>query len=135
RRAGARIAAAGLADAPLIGGDEYAGDGRGEVRVVGLHPPLLDLAGVGWNREHPLGRLVHQRGRAAGVGHHDWVGDRIDDEVQPVALRARLHVGDAHLAIVLLDLFAGAPQVGDVSENRYDAAALPRILGHRAEEL
>ena len=74
------------------------------------------------NREEPLGRLVHQRGRAAGVGHDDRIGHRVDDQVQPVALGARLRLGDPQPAVVLLDLLAGAPQVADVAQNRDDAA-------------
>ena len=38
------------------------------------------------------------------VGDDDRVGDRVDDQVQAVALGARLHFGDAHLAVVLFDL-------------------------------
>ena len=87
------------------------------------------------NGEQPLGRLVHQRRRAARVGHDDRIGDRVDDQVQAIALGARLHFGDAQLAVVLFDLLAGAPQVGDVAQNRDDAAALPRIFGDGAQEL
>ena len=46
RLAGPRIDQADLADAALIGADQQAGDERREVRVVGLHPALLDGAGV-----------------------------------------------------------------------------------------
>ena len=48
---------------------------------------------------------------------------------EPVALGAHLRLGDAQLAVVLLDLLARAAQVGDVAQNRDDAGALPRILG------
>ena len=44
RLAGLRIDQADLADAALVGADEHAGDERREVRVVGLHPALLDRA-------------------------------------------------------------------------------------------
>ena len=54
---------------------------------------------------------------------------------EPVAFGAGLHFRDAHLAVVLFDLLAGAAQVGDVAQNRHDAAALPRILGDRAQQL
>ena len=87
------------------------------------------------HREQPLGRLVHQRRRAARVGDDDRVGDRVDDEIQAIAFRARLHFGDPQAAVVLLDLLARPPQVGDVAQNRDDAAALPRILGDGAEQL
>ena len=44
RLAGLRIAQPDFADAALIGADQHAGDERRKMRVVGLHPALLDLA-------------------------------------------------------------------------------------------
>ena len=46
RLAGLRIDQPDFADAPLIGADQHAGDERREMRVVGLHPALLDGAGA-----------------------------------------------------------------------------------------
>ena len=130
-----RIDEADLADAALIGADEHAGDERREVRVVGLHPALLDRRGAHRHREQPLGRPVHERRRAARVGDDDRIRDRVDDEIQAIAFRARLHLGDPQAAVVLLDLLARPPQVGDVAQDRDDAAALAWILGDGAEQL
>ena len=135
RFAGRRIEEADLAHAALIGADEHAGDERREMRVVGLHPALLERRGARRDREQPLGRPVHERRRAARVGDDDRVGDRVDDEIQAVAFRARLHLGDPQAAVVLLDFLAGAAQVGDVPQDRDDAAALARIVRDGAQEL
>ena len=66
---------------------------------------------------------------AGRVGDDNRVGDRIDDQIQTVALVAGLRLGDAQRAIVLLDLFARPPKVGDVAQNGNDAGAVPRVLG------
>ena len=100
RLAGFGIAQSDLADAPPIRADEHVGDERREVRVVGLHPALLDRARLRRDREEALGGLIHQRRRTDRVGHDNGVRDRVDDEVQPIALGAPLDLGDAHLAIM-----------------------------------
>ena len=86
-------------------------------------------------REELLGRIVHHRRLTARVGDDDGVGHRVDDEVHAVALGARLNLRRAELAVVLFDFLGRPPQIGDVSENRHDAGAVPRILGDRAEQL
>ena len=55
---------------------------------------------------------------------------------EPIALGAHLGLGHAQLLVVLLDLLGGAPQVGDVAQDRDDARALARIVDDgRAEQL
>ena len=43
---------------------------------------------VGRRREQPLGGRVHQHDVARLVGDENWVGDRVDDEIQPMPLVA-----------------------------------------------
>ena len=90
---------------------------------------------LGQQREQILGRRVHQHRGAGRIGHDDRIGDRVDDQVQPIALGAHRRFGDAQLLVVLLDLLGRAPQVGDVAQHRDDAGALARILDGRASRL
>ena len=79
--------------------------------------------------EEALGRRVHHHDVAAGIGHEDGIGHRVDDEVQPVALGADLGLRLAQPPVVLLDLVGGPLQVGDVAQDRDDAGALARVAG------
>ena len=126
-----------LAAAPLaLCREEEVGDEGGEVGVVGLHAHgCLGRAAPGRSGEQPLGRRVHHDQRARGVGHQDGVGHGVDDEVQPVALRAHLRLRDAQLAVVLLDLLGGPAQVGDVAQDGDDARPLAGVAGHGGQEL
>ena len=63
------------------------------------------------------------------------IGHRVDQQVQPIALRAHFGFGGAQLGVVLVDLPRGHAQVGDVAQNRHDAGALARIADDRAEQL
>ena len=46
-----------------------------------------------------------------------------------------MNFGDAHLAVVLFDLLAGAAQVGDVAQNRDDVGPLPLVGRAGAQQL
>ena len=106
-----------------------------EVGVVGLDPALLDLAGVHRDGEQPFGRLVHQRGRAGRVGDDNRVGHRVDNQIQSIALRARLHLGHPQLTVILFDFLAGAAQIADIPQNGDDAGPVARIFGDGAQQL
>ena len=63
------------------------------------------------------------------------IGDRVDDQLETVALVADLRLRDAQRPVALLDLLLGARQVGDVAQHRDDVGALPLVLRARAEQL
>ena len=94
-----RIDQADLADAALVGADQHAGDERREMRVVGLHPALLDLAraAAGTVNSRSAGSFISDVAPPASVTTIG-IGHRVDDQVQAVALGARLRLGDAQLA-------------------------------------
>ena len=54
------------------------------MRVIRADDALRILAGAGHHGEQPLGRVVHQRDLAFLIGDDDRIGDRIDQQVQPV---------------------------------------------------
>ena len=78
--------------------------------------------------EQPLGRRVHQDDVPFLIGDENRVGDRIDDQVKPMALVANFRLRDPQRAVALLDLFLRARQVGDVAQNRHDVSALPLVF-------
>jgi hypothetical protein len=114
--------------------EQQPGDERREVRVVGLHGALRGLGRIGRDGEHLLGRRVHQHRAAVRVGHDNRIGDRVDDQVQPIPLRARRRLRHAELLVVFLDLLRGAAQVRDVSQHRDDAGPFARIFDGGGED-
>ena len=85
--------------------------------------------------EQPLGRLVHEDDVALRVGDEDRIGNRVDDEIQPVPLVAHLRLRHPQRAIALFDLLARVRQVGDVAQDRDDVGALTLVASARAEKL
>ena len=79
------------------------------------------------HRKQALGGIVHQRDLALLIGDDDRIGDRIDQQVQAVALGTHLGLGRAQLDVVLVDLPRRHAEVGDVAQNRHDAGAFARI--------
>ena len=93
------------------------------------------FAGADRHGEQPLGRIVHQGDFSLLIGHDDRIGDRVDHQVQTIALGTYLRLGRSQLRVVLVDLPRRLPQVRDVPENRDDTRAFPRVDHDRAEQL
>ena len=109
-------------------------EGR-EVRVVSLDALHLGQARLVEGDEEALGGRVHHDEVARGVGDQDGIRDRVDDEVEPIALGPDLRLGGAELLVVLLDLLGRAPEVGDVPQDGHDPHAHARVTGRRADQL
>ena len=63
------------------------------------------------------------------------IGDRVDDEIEPVALVADFRLREPQRAVALLDLFLRARQVGHVAQHGDDVGALPLVLRAGAQQL
>ncbi len=105
------------------------------MRTIGANTVLSDVGRVGRNRKHPLGGLVHQNDVAFGIGDDDRIGNRVDDQFQPVALVTHFGLGDPQRPIAVLDLFLGTREVGHVAEDRNHVGALAFVSGAGAEKL
>ena len=98
-------------------------DERRELRDVGLHAALRVLAAAFVRREEALGGRVGHQDVAGRIGHDDRVADRVDEQIEAVALGAHLRLGLHQPPVVLFELLARAPEVGDVAQHRDDGAA------------
>jgi len=107
---------------------EHVRDKRRQVCAVRLHTAQRGLVLHSRDVEQPLGRRVHQDDVPFLIGDENRVGDRIDDQVKPMALVANFRLRDPQRAVALLDLFLRARQVGDVAQNRHDVSALPLVF-------
>ena len=85
--------------------------------------------------EQALGGRVHHDEVARGVGDQDRVRDRIDDEIEAIALGPDFRLRRAKLLVVVLDLLRRAPKVGHVPQDGHDAHAHACIAGRRADQL
>ena len=119
-----------------LAGEEQVGDEGGEVGVVAAHGALRLRGLVRFRgREQALGGRVHQQDLSRRIGDEDGVGDRIDDQVQPVALGAHVRFRHLQTPVVLLDLLGGGAQVRDVPQDGDHAGPLARVLHHRRKQL
>ena len=131
-----RIHQADLAGVPRrLAGEQDVGVERGKVGVVRVHAGQHFAGGAGGRGEELLGRRVHQERHAARVGDQNGIGDRIDDEVEAVALGPDFFLDEVELAVIFLHLLGGSTQVHDVAEHRHHHDAARRILGDRADQL
>ena len=119
----------------LAGAREHVRHERGEVRAVRTHPALRRVRRTDWHVEQPLCRLVHQDDVPFLIGDQDGIGDRIDDQIEPMTLVANLRLREAKRAVAFLDLLARPRKVGDVPQDRDDVGTLPLIFRSRAHEL
>ena len=123
-----------------VAGHQRAGHERADVRVVGLDPCGDVVGGPGADGEEMLGRIVHQDDRAAGIGDEHGVDQRVDHEVEPIALGAHVGLGEAQPAMVLFQLLAGRAEIGHVVEDGDDPAsdgllAVGRVAQDGADQL
>ena len=136
RAAGHRIRELDLPSIPLLArAGQHVRDERRQVCAVRAYAPQRRFVLHARRVEEPLGRRVHQDDVAFLIGHQDRIGDRIDDEIQPMPFVAHFRLSDPQRAVAFFDLFLRAGEICDVAENRDDVRSLALVLRARAEEL
>ena len=78
-----------------------------------------------------LGLIIHEDDVRPLVGDENWIGDILENQVEPVALGRRFHLGKAHALYLSFELIRRSPQVGDVAQYGQDSVVWSDAFAER----